>query len=224
MAKRVLMLVTSHDKMDDAHPTGIWLSEFAEPYEEFQKAGYHITVTSPKGGAAPIDPRSLNEENERRWAAAIERLKDTVPVTAVNSDEYDALFVPGGHGTMFDFPFDPNVQQLVRRFAEANKVIAAVCHGPAALVGVTLSNGQPLVAGKRVTAFTDEEERAVQLDKLVPFLLETRLRELGANFIAGEKWADHVEQDGLLITGQNPQSGISTAKAVIRTLESTTGA
>lgn len=221
MSKRILMLVTSHDKMDDKHPTGIWLSEFAEPYEEFQKAGYAITVTSPKGGPAPIDPRSLNEENERRWEAAIARLKDTVPVAAVNPDEYDALFVPGGHGTMFDFPVDPNVRTLVRRFAEANKVIAAVCHGPAALVGVVLSNGQPLVAGKRVTAFTNEEERAVQLDKLVPFLLESRLRELGAHFIAAEKWTDHVEQDGLLITGQNPQSGISAAQAVIRTLENT---
>ena len=119
---------------------------------------------------------------------------------------------------MFDLPSNTTLQTLIRQFAEAGKVIAAVCHGPAGLVGVTMTNGQPLVKGKRVTGFTNEEERAVKLDDKVPFLLEDRLRELGADFIAQPLWSDHVERDGYLITGQNPQSGISTAKAVIEAL------
>ena len=216
--KTVLMVVTSADKIDDTLQTGLWLSEFAEPYTEFVSSGYSVTVASIKGGTAPIDPRSLNDENERQWADAIAVLKDTVPITNVQADGFDAVFLPGGHGTMFDLPSNTTLQTLIRQFAEAGKVIAAVCHGPAGLVGVTMTNGQPLVKGKRVTGFTNEEERAVKLDDKVPFLLEDRLRELGADFIAQPLWSDHVERDGNLITGQNPQSGISTAKAVIEAL------
>lgn len=216
--KTVLMVVTSADKIDDTLQTGLWLSEFAEPYTEFVSSGYSVTVASIKGGTAPIDPRSLNDENQKQWADAIAVLKDTVPITNVQVDGFDAVFLPGGHGTMFDLPSNTTLQTLIRQFAEAGKVVAAVCHGPAGLVGVTLTNGQPLVKGKRVTGFTNEEERAVKLDDKVPFLLEDRLRELGADFIAKPLWSDHVERDGNLITGQNPQSGISTAKAVIEAL------
>ena len=216
--KTVLMVVTSADKIDDTLQTGLWLSEFAEPYTEFVASGYSVTVASIKGGSAPIDPRSLDDENQKQWADAIALLKNTVPITNVQADGFDAVFLPGGHGTMFDLPSNTTLQTLIRQFAEAGKVVAAVCHGPAGLVGVTMTNGQPLVKGKRVTGFTNEEERAVKLDDKVPFLLEDRLRELGADFIAKPLWSDHVERDGNLITGQNPQSGISTAKAVIEAL------
>ncbi|GMA51246.1 hypothetical protein GCM10025857_26030 [Alicyclobacillus contaminans] len=216
--KAVLMVVTSADKIDDTLRTGLWLSEFAEPYTEFVAQGYRVTVASIKGGSAPIDPRSLDNETEKRWPDAIAVLKDTVPITQVRAEDFDAIFLPGGHGTMFDLPTNPELQSLIRQFAETGKVIAAVCHGPAGLVGVTLTNGEPLVKGKRVTSFTNDEERAVQLDDKVPFLLEDRLRELGAAFIGQPLWSDHVVQDGNLITGQNPQSGISTAKAVIKAL------
>lgn len=216
--KTVLMVVTSADKIDDTLQTGLWLSEFAEPYTEFVASGYSVAVASIKGGSAPIDPRSLDDENQKKWADAIALLKNTVPITNVQADGFDAVFLPGGHGTMFDLPSNTTLQTLIRQFAEAGKVVAAVCHGPAGLVGVTMTNGQPLVKGKRVTGFTNEEERAVKLDDKVPFLLEDRLRELGADFIKKPLWSDHVERDGNLITGQNPQSGISTAKAVIEAL------
>ena len=137
----------------------------------------------------------------------------------VSHERFDVIFLPGGHGTMFDLPDNQKLQELLRDFYEGDKIVAAVCHGPAGLVGATLSNGQPLVAGKTVTSFTDDEERATALDRFMPFLLETRLRELGANFVTASNWSNHVEIDGKLITGQNSQSTISVAKEVIKQLD-----
>lgn len=213
-AKKILMVVTNHAVIDEEHRTGIWLEEFAVPYQVFKENGFEVTVASPKGGAAPVDPRSLNDE----WKDEKALLDDTVKLADVQTDAYDALFFPGGHGTMFDFPNDRSVQDAIRRFDDQQKVIAAVCHGPAALVGATRSDGTPLVAGKTVTSFTDEEERASKLDAYMPFLLESKLRELGAKFVAKEKWSDHVEVDGHLVTGQNPQSSRSIALKVVELL------
>ncbi len=128
--------------------------------------------------------------------------------------------MPGGHGTMFDLPDNTKLHELTRDMFEANKIVAAVCHGPAGLVGVKLSDGTPLVAGKTITTFTDDEERETTLDRFMPFLLETRLRELGANVIVKENWANHVQVDGNLITGQNPQSTVSVANEVVKKLQS----
>lgn len=214
-AKKILMVVTNHAVIDEEHRTGIWLEEFAVPYQVFKENGFEVTVASPKGGAAPVDPRSLNDE----WKDEKALLDDTVKLADVQTDAYDALFFPGGHGTMFDFPNDRSVQDAIRRFDDQQKVIAAVCHGPAALVGATRSDGMPLVAGKTVTSFTDEEERASKLDAYMPFLLESKLRELGAKFVAKEKWSDHVEVDGHLVTGQNPQSSRSIALKVVELLK-----
>ncbi|WP_077616294.1 type 1 glutamine amidotransferase domain-containing protein [Caenibacillus caldisaponilyticus] len=214
-AKKILMVVTNHAVIDEEHRTGIWLEEFAVPYQVFKENGFEVTVASPKGGAAPVDPRSLNDE----WKDEKALLDDTVKLADIQTDAYDALFFPGGHGTMFDFPNDRSVQDAIRRFDDQQKVIAAVCHGPAALVGATRSDGTPLVAGKTVTSFTDEEERASKLDAYMPFLLESKLRELGAKFVAKEKWSDHVEVDGHLVTGQNPQSSRSIALKVVELLK-----
>jgi len=214
-AKKILMVVTNHAVIDEEHRTGIWLEEFAVPYQVFKENGFEVTVASPKGGAAPVDPRSLNDE----WKDEKALLDDTVKLADVQTDAYDALFFPGGHGTMFDFPNDRSVQDAIRRFDDQQKVIAAVCHGPAALVGATRSDGTPLVAGKTVTSFTDEEERASKLDAYMPFFLESKLRELGAKFVAKEKWSDHVEVDGHLVTGQNPQSSRSIALKVVELLK-----
>jgi len=210
--RHMLMVVTSHGEMPTGERTGIWLSEFAEPYEVFRASGFKITVASIKGGKAPIDPRSLTAEAEAKWAEAIRVLDDTVPIDAVSADGFDALFLPGGHGTMFDLPGSVKLQSLIRTLIESDRPVGAVCHGPAGLVDVRLSDGTHLVKGRRVTAFTNEEERAVKLDQAMPFLLEDRLRQAGAEFIPAEKWADHVEVDGKLVTGQNPQSGESAAR------------
>lgn len=219
-ARSILVVVTSHSTIDAGHPTGLWFEEFAVPYGLFRDQGYAVTVASPRGGEAPIDPRSLEgyqatPQNEAARAA----LRETRRVDAnLRADAFDAIFFPGGHGTMFDLPDNPEIRRLVSEFAQADKVLASVCHGPACLVGAMLRDGTPLVKGRRVTAFTDDEERAVELDRLMPFLLETRLRELGAEFVPAANWQDNVVVDGRLVTGQNPQSSASAARAVIRLL------
>jgi len=212
----VLMIVTSHDRIDEKHPTGIWLEEFALPYLKFREAGYDVTVASPLGGAAPIDPRSLPDPvAAKQWSEALVRLQQTAYLADIDADRFAAAFLPGGHGTMFDLPHNKELQRLLEDFAVSNRVIAAVCHGPAGLVNIRGGGGMPLVSGRALTAFTNAEETEVKLAALMPFLLETRLREAGARFVAAPPWQDHVEIDGNLVTGQNPQSSLNAALAVL---------
>ena len=221
MSKHILMVVTTADKMNNELDTGLWLSEFGEAYVEFEKKGYEITVASPKGGKAPVDDRSLEGgEIPQEILDTAKYLENTLKLEEVKDiAKFDAIFMPGGHGTMFDLPDHVKLHEVVRDMYEADKLVAAVCHGPAGLVGVTLSDGTPIVKGQTVTSFTDEEERETTLDQYMPFLLETRLRELGANFVGADNWSDHVQVSGNLVTGQNPQSTISVAKEVIAKLE-----
>lgn len=217
--RRILIIVTSHDRIEADHPTGLWFEEFAVPHGRFKSAGFDVTVASPLGGAAPVDPRSEPKEDARKmWADARRVLQNTVPIPTVNAADFDALFLPGGHGTMFDLPQNAVLREMIGEMAASGKIISAVCHGPAAFAGVTLRDGTPMVAGKTMTSFTDDEERAAGLDGKMPFMLETRMRELGARFVPRPNWSDHVECDGNLITGQNPQSSESVAAAVMAAL------
>ena len=219
MNKLILIVVTTAGKMNDNHKTGIWLSEFGEAYIEFSKAGYQITVASPLGGKSPIDNRSLKKSLPQEILDTAKYLEDTSKLDSIiDLSIFDAIFLPGGHGTMFDFPENEKLKVLIREFYESKKVVAAVCHGPAGLVGVTLSDGTPLVKGKTVAGFSNAEEHETSLDRYMPFLLETRLRELGANVVVAPNWKSNVQKDGNLITGQNPQSTISVAKEVIQQL------
>jgi putative intracellular protease/amidase len=218
MSKRVLMVVTNHTTITDDHKTGLWLEEFAVPYLVFKEKGYEVKVASIQGGEVPLDPRSI-EEKDPAWAQAEEELKNTARLSKDDATGFDAIFLPGGHGTMFDFPDNETLQYVLQQFAEDGRIIGAVCHGPSGLVNVTYKDGTPLVKGKTVTAFTDEEEKEVQLDQYMPFLLESTLRLRGANFVRGEKWTDFSVRDGNLITGQNPQSSRSTAEKVVEALE-----
>jgi putative intracellular protease/amidase len=214
------MVVTSYNHLDANHPTGVWFEEFAIPYKEFRTNGFEVTVSSPQGGATPIDPRSEpSPEQACEATEAREALQYTARLDSINSNDFDAIFIPGGHGPLFDFPGNIPLQNTLRTYMEQGKMIASVCHGPAAFDGVLLSDGTPLVARKTITAFTNHEEGNVGLDKLVPFLLETRLRELGANFVDRPDWSDHIERDGNLITGQNPQSSHSTAHLLVEALK-----
>ncbi|MDF2683713.1 MAG: glutamine amidotransferase [Brevibacillus sp.] len=218
MSKKILMVVTNHSHIQEEKQTGIWLSEFAEAYLGFTAEGYEVTVASPLGGKGPIDPGSVDENTPQEIRNAAPLLENTVQLEEVSPVDFDAIFLPGGHGTMFDLPDHPKLQELLRDFYETGKIVAAVCHGPAGLVGATLSNGQPLVAGKRVNAFTDREEADTGLSSYLPFLLESKIRDLGAIFVAGPNWSTHYEMDGNLITGQNPQSTLAVTKAVIEKL------
>ncbi|WP_019024649.1 MULTISPECIES: type 1 glutamine amidotransferase domain-containing protein [unclassified Thioalkalivibrio] len=220
MSKTILMVVTSHGEIGDGHATGVWFDEFSVPYDRFRKAGFEIKVASPRGGPVPLDPKSLESNHPGPAAvAAQEALDDTIHLDeGMHHDAYAAIFFPGGHGTMFDLPENPHVQRLVAEFLENDKVVGAVCHGPACLVGAMLKDGSPAVKGRKVAAFTNSEEKAVQLDQAVPFLLQDRLAELGGEVETADDWADHVVVDGKLVTGQNPQSSKSVADAIVRLL------
>jgi len=216
--KKVLMVVTNVDSMNGLHATGLWLEEFAVPYIEFTNAGYEITVASPLGGKSPLDPNSLVEEIPAAWQELTGILETTEKLSDAANGEYQALVIPGGHGPMFDLATDDLLASILKDFMEKNKLIGAVCHGPAALVRAVLADGTSILAGKKVTGFSNEEEVTVQLDKLVPFLLEDQLKKLGASYSRKDMWQEYVVVDGNLITGQNPQSSTLFAKTIVKEL------
>lgn len=222
----ILFIVTSHAMLGTTgEATGLWLEELSTPYYMFQEQGYEIEIASIKGGEGPIDPRSASEEGmpesvKRFYAdeAAMNALKNTVSINEIEPEKYDAIFLPGGHGTMFDFPNNERLAEIIAGAYEGDRVVAAVCHGPAALVGVMKSDGTPLVQGKTLAAFTNAEEDAVELTDAMPFLLQTSLEEAGASHVAAENFQPKAVADGNLITGQNPASSEEAARLVIEAL------
>jgi putative intracellular protease/amidase len=231
MAK-VLMVLTSHDRLGDTgKPTGFWLEEFAAPYYVLKDAGVELTIASPKGGQPPIDPKSDDPKAEtpamKRFKAdkeAQRALADTVRLADVSAGDYDAVFYPGGHGPLWDLAEDRHSVALIEGLYAAGKPVAAVCHGPAALRRAKAPDGKPLVNGKDVTGFANSEEAAVGLTEVVPFLVEDVLKAAGGKYSKGADWADHSVVDGNLITGQNPASSESTARALLKELEARLGA
>ena len=224
-SKKALIVVTSHDRLGDTgKQTGYYLPEVTHPYYALLDAGVEVDVASPRGGAAPMDPSSgdrkdpanarfLDTPADRDKAARTTRLADVDP------SAYDAILFAGGHGTMWDFREDRDVQRLAAAIHENGGVVAAVCHGPAALVDVRLSSGEFLVAGKRVTGFSNDEEEAAELTNVVPFLLESLLVEHGGRYEkAAGLWKEHVVTDGRLVTGQNPASAGGVGREVARLL------
>ena len=220
-ARPILMVVTSHGTFPSSgKKTGLWLEEFAVPYRIFSEAGHEVTVASPQGGAAPIDPRSLEPDALPENADEARKiLQDTVVLGEVDLSGHAAVFFAGGHGTMFDFPDNPPVQETVEYFWRNKRPLGLVCHGPAALVGAHAADGStPLVAGRKVAAFTNDEERAVGLEKAVPFLLQTKLETLGAEVATADPFMEQTVADGYLVTGQNPASSAQTARRLLEQL------
>jgi putative intracellular protease/amidase len=225
--EKILFVVTSHDKLGDTgKKTGLWIEEFAAPYYTFHDLGKQIVIASPKGGQTPIDPKSDLPENKteatKRYYSDQEtqdRLSNTVPLSSVSESDFDAVFYPGGHGPMWDLPDNQDSIKLIESFYNNGKPVALVCHAPVALKNVKTPDGEWLVNGKKVAAFTNDEEEAVQLTNVVPFLLEDMLRERGANFQKGENWKPYVTQEGLLITGQNPASSVLAANTLLKYAE-----
>ncbi len=223
---RILMIVTSHDKMGDTgHKTGIWLEELAAPYFRFRDAGADITLASPKGGQPPLDPNSqvpdaLTEATKRFEGdeEAQKAFANTVTLDGLEADDYDALFYPGGHGPLWDLATDVKSIALIEAFVAQDKPVAAVCHGPAAFVNAKTKDGKPLVAGKKVTGFTNDEEKAVGLEKVVPLLIEDEFTKQGGLYERADMWASHAVVDGKLVTGQNPASSDAAADAVVKLL------
>lgn len=218
----VLFVLTSHGtKGSTGLPTGYYLGEVTHPLAELQAAGIPVEFVTIQGGEPPVDGLDLQDAiNARYWndAAFRDAVRHTRRLGDVDASRYAGIFFAGGHGAMWDFPGNPDVQRVTREIYEAGGLVGAVCHGPAALVDITLSNGAYLVAGKNVSAFTDSEERAVQLDETVPFLLASRLGQRGAHHHAAPDWTAKVVVDGRLITGQNPQSAAGVGAAMRDTL------
>jgi putative intracellular protease/amidase len=220
---KVLIVLTSHGELGNTgEKTGFWIEEFASPYYILADAGVDLTLASPKGGQPPVDPKSESSDAQssstKRFYGdydLIDKVAHTLKLSEVNETDYDAVFYPGGHGPLWDLSADAISITLIENFYKNNKPVAFVCHAPAALLKVKAPDGEPLVKGKEVTGFSDTEEEAVKLTKVVPFLLEDELKKLGAHYSKGDNWNSYVKEDGLLITGQNPASSEAVAKLLL---------
>lgn len=217
---RALFVTTSCDRLPSGHPTGLWAEEFAVPYMAALEAGIRVVVASPKGGAVPIDEKSAPSDKEKQaWAAALTALESSVTLASVRDEDVDAIFVPGGHGPLVDLAHDETLHALIARHDAAGKLIATVCHGPAALVHARRADGTPFLDGRRATGFTDTEERLAGLHDKVPFLLEDAMKAQGADFHSALlPMLSHIEHDGNLLTGQNPRSSEALANALVKAL------
>ncbi|MGR2751908.1 type 1 glutamine amidotransferase domain-containing protein [Agromyces arachidis] len=219
--KRVLLVLTSHDDLGGIRKTGYYVGEAAHPWKEFTEAGFGVDVASIAGGVPPQDGRDESDEVQNAFLAdpsIAAQLADTPKLADVDAARYDAVLFVGGHGAMWDFPDDDAVNAIGRSVYERGGVVSAVCHGPAALLGITLADGTPLVSGKRVAGFTNAEEAAVGLTDVVPFLLADELRAKGAAHVPGPDFTDQVIVDERLVTGQNPQSATRVGREVVALL------
>ena len=224
---KILIVLTSHSKLGDTgQKTGFWLEEFATPYYIFKDANVDVTLASPNGGEPPLDPKSdepdFQTEATKRFKGdndAQVALTNTLKLSNISPDDFDAVFYAGGHGPLWDLAEDRNSIALIEKMYASGKPVAAVCHAPAVLRHAKAPNGSPLVQGKSVTGFSNSEEDAVQLSKVVPFLLENELKAKGANYSKGDDWHPYAITDGNLITGQNPASSDPVAKAVLERIK-----
>ncbi|BAP30258.1 ThiJ/PfpI family protein [Chryseobacterium sp. StRB126] len=222
MKKKILFVVTSHDKKGSTgEDTGYYLGEVSHPWEVLHKAGYEIDFVSPKGGTPPVDGFDLKDPvNKEFWENKEykNKIDHSLTPSQVNPKEYSTIFYAGGHGAMWDLADNTELADIASTIYENGGIVAGVCHGPAGLVNIKLNNGKYLVDGKKINAFTNEEESAVKLTDVVPFLLENKLKERGAKFEKSGLWQNHVVTDQRVITGQNPQSAKSVGEAILKEL------
>lgn len=223
---KILMVLTSHDKLGDTgNKTGFWLEEFAAPYYVFKDAGADITLASPKGGQPPLDPSSDADDAQtdatKRFKAddaSQEELANTAVLSTISADGYDAVFYPGGHGPLWDLAEDGDSKALIETFMASDRPLGAVCHAPAVFKHPKGADGKSVVSGKTVTGFTNTEEEGVGLTDVVPFLVEDMLKANGGDYQKGDDWASFVVVDGKLVTGQNPASSEEAAKKLLALL------
>ncbi|SEI21161.1 type 1 glutamine amidotransferase domain-containing protein [Pseudomonas asplenii] len=220
---KVLMVLTSHDQLGNTGAkTGFWLEEFAAPYYVFKDAGVEVVLASPAGGQPPLDPKSdlpdFQTEQTHRFKAdpaAQQALANTVKLETVRAQDFDSVFYPGGHGPLWDLAESSHSISLIEAFERAGKPTGFVCHAPGVLRHVKAADGSPLIKGRRVTGFSNSEEAAVELTKVVPFLIEDEFHKLGGRYEKGPDWGAFVIEDGKLVTGQNPASSEGVAKALL---------
>ncbi len=228
-SKRALIVLTSVGAFPPeagaqaGRRTGFYMDEMATPYWALRDNGIEVDIASVLGGEPPADPGSMGEEGNRKPAVqrflddpvAMAGLRETAAIAEIDPDAYDLVFLPGGHGTMWDFRQSADLARIVGRMFDRNAIVGAVCHGPAGLIEAKAADGTPIVRGLRVNAFTDAEERAVDLTEIMPFLVESALREKGAVFESTANFGCHAVRDGTLITGQNPASVAAVADLLV---------
>jgi len=224
----ILLVLTNHSELGDTGKlTGFFLSEAAHPYEVFTENGHPVTLASPKGGFAPLDPKSLDlddKANANFWEKFGNANKDkpgvakTTSLSEIDPAKFSAIFFAGGHGSVWDFPESEVLQKVTAKIYESNGSVGAVCHGPAALVNVTLSDGSKLIAGKETAVFTNSEEAAVKLTETVPFLLQTAFEKAGAKVTTAKDFSENAIRDGRLVTGQNPASAKKSAELLLEAM------
>jgi len=217
---RALIVATSCNRLPSGHPTGLWAEEYAVPSVALTDAAIDVVVAFPAGGPVPIDEKSRpGQADAKAWAPALAALRSTVTLESVQHEAFDLIFLPGGHGPLVDLADDTTLRDMLSRQDAAGRLIAAVCHGPAGLLGVRRRDGTPLLQGRRVTGFTNTEERLAGLHDKVPFLLEDAMKAEGADFHSALlPMLSHVERDGNLLTGQNPKSSEAIGKAMLDAL------
>ena len=226
MTKKILMVLTSHDELGNTgQKTGFWVEEFAAPYYAFIDAGVEVTLASPKGGKAPIDPTSTLEDFQTEATTRYDndpavqaKISTTVELSSLRESDFDGVFYPGGHGPLWDLTDNVVSINLIESFLKAGKAVATVCHASAALLNVKQASGEYAIKGKAITGFTNSEEEAVQLTEVVPFLLEDELIKRGGEYQNAEDWHAFVVQDELIITGQNPASSALAAEKLLTQL------
>lgn len=214
MSNKVLFVLTSRNQYDDGSQTGLWLEEASEPYRILTDANITVDLVSIDGGAVPIDANSTQNGELEQYSDFVDKINDVPSIKTVNVDDYDAIYLPGGHGTVFDFGHNQELATLLAEFKDQNKFISSVCHGPSAFVGAKDKSGNFIVEDVTLTSFTDDEERAMGLENKVPFLTQSELENQGAKFVTKDNFVSHVEQDGVFITGQNPQSSIAIGETL----------
>ncbi len=218
MKKNVLFVLSNVSEIDENHKTGIWLEEFTVPYIRLKDAEFNLTVASPEGGLVTVDAASLPETPNPETDFVCELLDKTEKLSDLDYNDYDAVVVPGGHAAMIDLAGNIDVAKLLGLFFYEKKLIATICHGASALISARRKDNHPIVEGKDVTAFSNEEEKEAEMNSVVPFSLENKLKELGADYSCGKPFSSYVLEDDNLITAQNPQSAEDFAKAIIEKL------
>ncbi|MBQ3420100.1 MAG: type 1 glutamine amidotransferase domain-containing protein [Romboutsia sp.] len=226
--KKILVVVTNVSKYETTErPTGLWLSEAVHFVDVIKNAGIEIDYVSPKGGYTPIDPHSLEKDSMSPldWQYYTDhdfmnKLGNTLSADEINPKDYDVIYYTGGHGVIWDFPNDTKLQEIAKEIYENGGIVSAVCHGLAGLLNIKLSNGKNLIEGLKVTGFSNTEEEAVGVTKLVPYLTETELKNRGANYVKSSDWAEFAVEEQRVVTGQNPSSGAAVAREVLKILNS----
>ena len=228
---KVLFVVTSHDRMGVLRnrKTGIWLEDLAIPHEILTEAGYEVWTASPRGGEVPVDPDSLRKLKYADFdpEAWLERKKslllESMPLEQVRMEDFEAVFYPGGYGSFWDLTVNRENAGLVENFVGSGKPVVAIRHGGTALLAAKTASGQSILNGRRVTGASDDEERQMALDRVVPFSLGKRLRSCGADYVCADPWEPNVVADGMILTGQNTQSAGALTRAMLSVMDNNAG-